>query len=65
MAPEETEVFLRYILTHAKRRGGGISEIFDTEEKKGPFRGKQKTLVGAPRKEGSVARKGGKANGKA
>ena len=33
MGQEETEVCLRYILTHAKRRGSRIFEIFDTREK--------------------------------
>ena len=32
--PEEAEVCLRYILKHAKRRGSGIFEIFDTKVKK-------------------------------
>ena len=53
MEREEGEVCMRYILKHAMRRG----EIFHTEEKKGSFRGKQKALVGAPRREGSLARK--------
>ena len=34
---EEAEVCLRYILKHAKRRGSGIFEIFDTEAKKDHF----------------------------
>ena len=34
MEPEEAEVCLRYTLKHAKRRGSGIFEIFDTEEKR-------------------------------
>ena len=33
MEPEEAEVSLKYILKHAKRRGSGIFEIFDTEER--------------------------------
>ena len=33
MGQEEAEVCLRYILTHAKRRGSKIFEIFDTKEK--------------------------------
>ena len=33
MEPEEAELCLRYILKHAKRRGIGIFEVFDTEEK--------------------------------
>ena len=37
MKREEAEVCLRYILKHAKRRGNGIFEIFDTEEKKDHF----------------------------
>ena len=37
MEPEEAEVSLRYILKHAKRKGGGIFEIFDTEERKEHF----------------------------
>ena len=33
MGQEEAEVCLRYILTHVKRRGSRIFEIFDTKEK--------------------------------
>ena len=53
MEPEEAEVCLRYILKYAKRRCCSIFVIFDTKEKKKrPFCG-----VGAPRREGSLARK--------
>ena len=37
MEPEEAEVCTRYIVKHAKRRGSGIFEIFDTKEKKDHF----------------------------
>ena len=37
MKPEEAEVCLRCILKHAKRRGSGIFQIFDTEERKDHF----------------------------
>ena len=37
MEPEGTEVCLRYILKHAKRKDSGIFEIFDTKEKKDHF----------------------------
>ena len=57
MEPEEVEVCLRYILKYSTRRGSNIFQLFDTKEKKVPFRGKQKALVGAPRREGSLARK--------
>ena len=33
MDPEDSEVDLRYVLTHAKRRGSRIFEIFRTKEK--------------------------------
>ena len=33
MDPEDSEVCLRYILTHARRRGSRIFEIFSTKEK--------------------------------
>ena len=56
MQPEEAEVCLRYFLKLAKRRGSGMFVIFDTKEKKGLFCGKQEALVGAPRREGSLAR---------
>ena len=32
MDPEDSEVSLRYILAHAKRRGSRIFELFSTEE---------------------------------
>ena len=35
MGPEDSEVNLRYILTHASRRGSRIFEIFSTKEKSG------------------------------
>ena len=57
MEPEEVEVCLTYILKFVRRRGSNIFQLFDTEEKKGPFRGKQEALVGAPRREGSLTRK--------
>ena len=50
MEPEEAEDCLRYVLKQAKRRGSGILEIFDTEEEKEPFCGKQEALVGAPKR---------------
>ena len=56
MEPEEVEVCPRYILKYATRRGSNIFQLFDTREK-GPFCGKQEALVGAPRREGSLARK--------
>ena len=64
MRQEEAEVCLRYILTHAKRRGSRIFGIFSTKEKTGPFCGKQEALVGAPRKEGWPCKKSGKAVGR-
>ena len=33
MDPEDSEVCLRYILTHARRRGNRIFAIFTTKEK--------------------------------
>ena len=56
MEPEETEVILRYILKHARRRGSGIFEIFDTKQRKDHFCGKQEALVGVPRRQGRLAR---------
>ena len=55
--PEDEEVCLRYILKYSTGGGSNISQLFDTKEKKRPFRGKQKALVGASRREGSPARK--------
>ena len=58
MQPGEAEVCLRYILKHATRRGSNMFQLFDTKEKKGPFRGKQKALVEAPKERGvGLARK--------
>ena len=34
MGPEDSEVDLMYILTHARRRGSRIFEVFSTKEKK-------------------------------
>ena len=53
--PEDEEVCPRYILKYSTRGGSNIFELFDTSEKQGPSRGKQKALVGAPRREGSHA----------
>ena len=47
----------RNILKYATRRGSNIFQLLDTKEKKEVFHGKQKALVGAPRREGSLARK--------
>ena len=33
MDPEDSEVCLRFFLTHARRRGGRTFEIFSTKEK--------------------------------
>ena len=54
--PEDEEVCLRYILKYSTR-GGNIFQLFDTMKKKGPLRGKQQALVGASRREDSLARK--------
>ena len=54
--PEDEEVCLRYILKFSTRGGSNIFQLFDTSEK-GPSRGKQKSLVGAPRRGSSHARK--------
>ena len=53
MEPEDDEVCLRYILKYSTRGGSNIFQLFDA----GPFRGKQKALVGASRREGNPARK--------
>ena len=55
--PEEEKVCLRYILKYSTRRGCSIFQFFSTSEKKGPYCCKQKTLVGAPKRKGSYARK--------
>ena len=39
------------------RGGGHIFQLFDTSERKGPSRGKQKALAEAPKRRGSNARK--------
>ena len=44
--PENEEVSLRHILKYPTRGGSDIFRLFDTVEKKGPLRGKQKTMVG-------------------
>ena len=58
MDPEDSEVCLRYILTHARRRGSRIFEFFSTKEENQPLGGSQKPLVGVPRT-GSRSKKGG------
>ena len=55
MEPENEEVSLRGILKYSTRGGSHIFQLCDTNEKS--FRGKQKALVGALRREGSPARK--------
>ena len=55
--PEEEKVCLRYTLKYSTRKGSSIFQFFDTSEKKGPSCCKQKTLVGAPKRKGSYARK--------
>ena len=57
MEPENEEVSLRYILKYSTREGSNIFQLFDTAAKKGPLRGKHKTMVGKSGKEGSTARK--------
>ena len=51
MDPEDSEVNLRKILTHATRRGSNMFGIFSTKES-----GKQKPSVGVPRKKVRAAR---------
>ena len=48
--PEEEKVCLRSILKYSTRRGSDIFQFFDTSEKK-TSRGKQRALVGAPKRE--------------
>ena len=44
MEPEEAEVCLRYIFeVRDEKRDINIFQLFDTREKKGPYRGKQKS----------------------
>ena len=42
MEPEEIEVCLRYILKYATRRRSNIFLLFETEENKGPFCGRER-----------------------
>ena len=56
MEPEDSEVCLRYILKHAKRKGSSIFEIFDTKDMKDHLW--QAGGVGwSTKEEGSFARK--------
>ena len=48
--PEDEEVCLKYILKYSTRGSTNIFQLFDTSEKE-DLRGKQKALVGAPRRE--------------
>ena len=57
MEPEEVEVCLRYVLKYATRRGSNIFQLFDTKEKKDHFVASRRLWLGAPRREGSLARK--------
>ena len=54
--PEDEEVCLRYILKYSTRGGSNIPALRYSRDR-GPFRGKQKALVGASRRESSPARK--------